>query len=171
MFPNTQDDDIKLLAGQKLVYSMTAAEKKQTLKDLRGAVKLGLTSNVKTFLEKLVESPVPQGLSEPLQEAFYLAVERNLREVAEVFLNSGVKVDRKSFSIAMSKGSSRNVDLLLDHDPTVALDLFKAIERGEHRIFLSLRRVEIETSIADEHSQLPINKALKDDGQAGCQGR
>ena len=172
-FRNTQDDGTKLLAEQKSVHSMTSAEKKQILKDLRGAVKLGLTSKVKTFLEKVVESPVTQGLSEPLQETFYLAVERNWREIAELFLNSGVKVDRKSFSIAVSKGSSRIVDLLLDYDPTVALQegLFKAIERGEHGIFLSLCRVGIETSITDEFSQLPIHKALKDDGQAGCQGR
>jgi ankyrin repeat protein len=152
---------------------MTDAEKKQTLKDLRVAVRLGLTSKVKTFLEKLVESPVTQGLSELLQESFHLAVERNWREIAELFLNSGIKVDRKSFSIAMSKGTSRIVDLLLDYDPTVALqeDLFTAIERGEHGIFLSLCRVGIETSVTDEYSQLPVHKALKDDGQAGYQGR
>ncbi|KAL2066521.1 hypothetical protein VTL71DRAFT_2592 [Oculimacula yallundae] len=148
---------------------MATTNRKEVYRALRTDVRLGLAWRVDKRLEAIKNSPQLEMFSAHIQDNFHYCIRHDWREIVEVFLRHGAKVDRETFSLAVGCRASKIVARLLELNNTIATsaDFFTAIKNGDFATFSTLKLAGVDLTSVDDHGCLPIHEALANHSQGG----
>ncbi|KAK0113913.1 hypothetical protein ONS96_014763 [Cadophora gregata f. sp. sojae] len=170
--PSFQDGVVQP-SEQSFQSMMARMNRTEISKALENDVRHGLSSRVQARLEAIRNSSLKGQFLIQIQEHFCYAISHENREMVEIFLNNGAKVDRQSFFLAVQTRASKIVDRFLKESPGIVDhdDLVATIIAGDYETFSSLKSTGIDMSCRSLDGCLLIQYALQNDDKLGSPGR